>query len=211
MADDMRFEKVDENDDVELYVPSTVFDETGVPRFDFQRGAVHNSRGFVINAGCNEDPAKLKEMAPSRVINVDLQAYDVGMNRANVVDKVFDITDPSAWEEHFAPDSVELVVFGDVLEHLTPAFMEVALLAAAVVAPRVCITIPEDHRIPEGVSYLQGTYNEHVTVATEEVMRGVLSRSRWKPFAWLSGVLWGFNDDHGAPVLGHCIEAHRVG
>lgn len=210
MADDHVFEQVDESDDVELFVASQVFAETGVPRFDFQRGAVHNSKGFVINAGANEDPAGLKAMAPDRVINVDLHAYDVGMSRPNLVDKIFDITDGVAWEHHFAADSAELIVLGDVMEHFSPDVMVAVLQHAHRVAPRVCITIPEDHRIPEGRRYEPGVYNEHVTVATQEVMRRVLAESRWKPFAWIEDVAWGFSDDAGAPVLGHCIEAHRI-
>lgn len=205
-----KMEKVDEDDHAELFVPITSFPETGVPRFDFQRGAVHASKGFVINAGCNEDPAGLKAMAPERVINVDLHAYDEGMSRPNVVDKIFDITDIVAWSREFARNAAEIVVFGDVLEHLSPIAMETALGAAHRVAPRLCITIPEDHRIPDDAQYVAGIYNQHVTVATQEVMRGVLQQSGWKPFVWISGVAWGFSDDHGQPVLGHCIEAHRV-
>lgn len=210
MADDQQFEKLDENDSVELYVPSEIFPTTGVPRFDFQRGAVHNSKGFVINAGCNEDPAALKAMAPERVINTDLERFDSGMNRPNLVDKVMDITSMKDWTTIFAPNSAELVVFGDVLEHLSPDAMVAALTGAYYVAPRVCITIPEDHRIPDDAAYQAGTYNQHVTVATEEVMRSVLARGRYKPFAWISDVQWGFVDDAGEPVCGHCIEAHRV-
>lgn len=206
-----QFEQIDEDDNYELFVPSEIFPVTGVPRFDFQRGAVHNSKGFVLNCGCNEDPAGLKASDPERVINVDLHAFDEGMNRANLVDKVFDITDAKAWEENFAPNSAELVVFGDVLEHMGPDQMVDCLRNAHRVAPRVCITIPEDHRIPDDAKYVQGVYNEHVTVATEPVLRDVLVRSRWKPFAWLEGVDWGFNDERsGERVLGHCIEAHRI-
>ncbi len=205
-----QFEQIDEDDNYELFVPSEIFPVTGVPRFDFQRGAVHNSKGFVLNCGCNEDPAGLKASDPERVINVDLHAFDEGMNRANLVDKVFDITDAKAWEENFAPNSAELVVFGDVLEHMGPDQMVDCLRNAHRVAPRVCITIPEDHRIPDDAKYVQGIYNEHVTVATEPVLRDVLVRSRWKPFAWLEGVDWGFTDERGQRVLGHCIEAHRI-
>ena len=155
-----QFEQIDEDDNYELFVPSEIFEVTGVPRFDFQRGAVHNSKGFVINAGCNADPAGLKSSDPDRVINVDLHAFDDGMNRANLVDKVFDITDAKAWEENFAANSAELVVFGDVLEHMGPDQMVDCLVAAHRVAPRVCITIPEDHRIPDDAKYVQGIYNE---------------------------------------------------
>lgn len=210
MADEQKLEQIDETATHELFVPSEIFPTTGVPRFDFQRGAVHNSKGFVINAGCNEDPAGLKSMAPERVINVDLMAYDTGMNRPNLVDKVFDITLLADWQREFAPDSAELVVLGDVMEHFSPDAMVAALTGAYYVAKRICITIPIDHRIPEGAQFRPGIYNEHVTTATEEVMRGVLERSRWKPFVWLSDVHWGFDDLPGKPMLGHCIEAHRV-
>jgi hypothetical protein len=210
VADEQKLEQIDETATHELFVPSEIFPTTGVPRFDFQRGAVHNSRGFVINAGCNEDPAGLKAMAPDRVINVDLMAYDTGMNRANLVDKVFDITNVDDWDREFAPDSAELVVLGDVMEHFSLDVMVEVLTCVHAVAPRICITIPEDHRIPEGRRYEPGVYNEHVTVATQEVMRRVFAGSLWKPFAWIADVPWGFDDGEGKPVLGHCIEAHRV-
>ena len=153
---DEKLVKVDEDDHVELFLPSDVFEVTGVPRFDFQRGAARNSKGFVLNMGCNEDPAGLKESHPDRMINVDLHAYDEGMDRPNLVDKVFDITDAKAWEEHFAPNSAELVIFGDVLEHMGPDQMVDCLVAAHRVAPRVCITIPEDHRIPDDAKVRRG-------------------------------------------------------
>lgn len=202
-------EKVDEDDNYELYVSTPTTQALGVPRFDFQRGAVENSSGFVVNCGCNEDPAGLKAMAPERVINVDLHAFDEGMNRPNLVDKVFDITKPEEWEREFASNSVELVVFGDVLEHFGEEQIKTALKCAHRIATRICITIPEDHRISDDAKYVDGIYNEHVTVATEELLRRVMS-GMWKPFAWFSDVHWGFNDDQGKPVLGHCIEAHRI-
>lgn len=200
---EMNVEKIDENDSVELYVvgaDSGPFPQSGVMRFDFQRGSVNASKGFVINAGCNEDPAGLQELFGERVINADIEAFDKTMQRANRINKILDITKP--WTE-FADNSAELVVFGDVLEHLGFDQIVFALREANRVANRICITVPEDHRIPEDASYTPDTYNPHVTVVSEELLRKALHEACWKPFVFMH-VDWEFDG-----VWGWCVEAHR--
>lgn len=194
---EFEFVRPDEAEDLEKveYLSST-----GVPRFDFQRGACRNSDGIILNVGCNEDPAMLKALFGGRCFNCDLQAYDETMGRNNLVDHVFDMTD--TWP--FADESAELVVFGDCLEHLPPHEIEAALKEAARVARRVCITVPEDHRIEGDPGYDKGAYNGHITVVTEDILRRALKNAGWTPFVFLKAG-WGFDD-----VEGWCVEAHRT-
>lgn len=205
---DQRIEKIDETDDAELYIvgmDSGPFPRTDVLRFDFQRGSVNASKGFVINAGCNEDPAGLRAIFGERVINCDIESWDKTMDRPNAIDKILDITKP--WDQ-FADDSAEMVVFGDVLEHLSYDKIVFALTEAARVARRVCITVPEDHRIPNDIKYTPDTYNPHVTVVTEELLRKALHEAGWKPFVFIQAD-WGFANEDGH-VYGWLVEAHRA-
>jgi hypothetical protein len=193
---DTKIEKIDESASVELYVVGEdlpTFPTTGCLRFDFQRGCVNASKGFVINAGCGEDPAELQEIFGERVINVDINWRDGAMRRNNRVNKIMDLTKP--WDQ-FANDSAELVVFGDVLEQFTTEQAILALREARRVAKTVCITAMQDHR--------RDDYQE----MTEGRLRYLLKKSDWYPFIFMH-VDWGFECD--PPVWGHCVEASRAG
>jgi hypothetical protein len=180
---------------------------TGVARFDFQIAACAHATGRVLNVGANEDPAQLRQRFGSKVINCDLMAYDHGMNRPNVVDSVFDLC-VTPWP--FDDDYADLVLFGDVLEHLPPEKIVEAMKEARRVGREMCITVPEDHRIDEPEArknWKAGEYNEHTTILTDEVLRELLAQAGWKPYIFV-GADWGFCDN--PPTQGWMLVAHQI-
>lgn len=178
---------------------------TGVPRFDFQIAACAHAEGIVLNVGCNEDPAQLRQRFGSKIVNCDLMAFDHGMNRPNVVDQVFDMTDfPWPFDDEYA----SLVLMGDVLEHMPYDVIVDCMKEARRVGREMCVTVPEDHRIdPEAArkAWKKGEYNEHTTICTEDLLREALEASGWKPYMFI-GADWGFNDG----TQGWCLVAHKI-
>ncbi len=158
---------------------------TGCPRFDFQRGACRHSDGLIFHIGCNEDPAKLKQLFGGRIFNCDDRDYDETLRRRLPVDKVFDWR--GTWP--FANDSGELVVFNDCLQ--LPLNQMVSVLRESNrVARRVAITVPQDLRSPYPV--------------TLAVIRRALSLAFFTPFV-LMGADWGYGDG----TEGWLVEAYR--
>ena len=139
--------------------------------------------GIVLNVGANEDPANLKGVDPERVINCDIEAHDSYMDRPNKVDVIFDAT-KKPWP--FPSNSAELVVFGDIIEHLYPDEAQAALEEAYRVAQKVCITIPRDNRFEtdeQGVVEKNG-YRTHCFEWTEEILKQVIYDAGWKILDW---------------------------
>lgn len=185
---------------------------TGVQRFDFQLAACAHARGVVLNVGANEDPAQLQQRFGTKIVNCDLMAYDTGMGRPNVVDKVFDMTEfPWPFEDGYA----DLVLMGDVLEHMPYSVIVDCMKEAARVGREMCITVPEDHRIDEAAAqkaWKKGEYNEHTTILTETVLREALTEAGWKPYIML-GASWGFQDptpERPEGTTGWCVMAHKL-
>lgn len=178
---------------------------TGVMRFDFQIAACVHAKGRVLNVGANEDPAGLRERFGSKVINTDLMAFDAGMNRPNVVDDVFDMTEfPWPYDDGYA----DLVLMGDVLEHMPYEVIVDCLREAARVGREVAFTVPEDHRMDEAERrrlWQKGAYNEHTTCCTEDVLRKALDEAGLRPYIFL-GADWGFGDG----TQGWCVVAHQA-
>lgn len=182
---------------------------TGVARFDFQLAATAHAQGIVLNVGCNEDPAQLRQRFGSKVVNCDLMAFDTGMNRPNVVDQLFDMTE-FPWP--FKDDYADLVLMGDVLEHMPYSVIVDCMKEARRVGREMCVTVPEDHRIDEPAAqkaWKKGEYNEHTTILTDAVLREALDEAGWKPYIFL-GTGWGFTDPVGATVNGWCVMAHKI-
>lgn len=180
---------------------------TGVARFDFQISATAQAEGIVLNVGCNEDPAQLRQRFGSKVVNCDITAWDAHMNRPNVVDQVFDLC-VTPWP--FEDDYAALVLFGDVLEHMPVEKIVAALTEARRVGRELCITVPEDHRIDEAKAqeaWVAGEYNEHTTITTEPLLREILVRTGWKPYVFV-GADWGFNDT--PRTNGWMLVAHKI-
>jgi hypothetical protein len=151
-------------------------------RFDWQQKIVAAAKGKVLNVGANEDPAGLKATFPDKVINCDLVAYDVPMQRWNLVDVVFDCTE-SPWP--FEDDSVEIALFGDIIEHLSVEQQRAAFTEARRVAKKLAITVPEDDRFltaPDPWDHIRGA--THITTVTEELLRSQLATTGWKVVEW---------------------------
>lgn len=186
---------------------TTYASPTSVARFDFQIAACAHASGRVLNVGCNEDPAQLRQRFGSRIVNCDLMAFDAGMNRPNVVDSVFDLC---VFPWPFEDDYADLVLFGDVLEHLPFEQIVEAMKEARRVARELCFTVPEDHRIDEKMMqdrWKFGEYNNHTTILTDEVLREAMDQSGWKPYIFM-GASWGFGDT--PDTLGWCVMAHKI-
>lgn len=133
----------------------------------------------MLNVGCNEDPAGLKDIDPERVINCDLEAVDSHMDRPNRADALFDAA-KERWP--FEDDMAELTVLGDIIEHLLPEDCEAVLREARRTSRRLCITVPREVRDeifeqtpPEGNPYMF-----HQTEVTEEYLRDQLTNAGWE-------------------------------
>lgn len=143
-------------------------------RFEFQRQCVQTTVGKVLNVGCHVDPANLKAIDPGRVYNCDIavqEGYDYD------VDVFFDVRE--VWP--FDNDSAEMVVFGDILEHLFDSELSVALSEAHRVAHRLCVTVPNDtHAETEDPKEFGPGYKEHCNKLDEEKIRSLLRETGWK-------------------------------
>lgn len=169
-------------------------------RFQFQRGAVRHTKGHVLNVGSKEDPANLKHDFGPRVLNCDAVRIDHANSQPIEVDYVFDCTE--TWPFH--DDSAELVVFGDILEHLTYEGIAAALREAARCARLLCITVPRDERITEESAGKSGLH-VHRTLMSDDLLRELLTQNGWKPYAALE-MDW----ETVPPLRGYGIEAHRA-
>jgi hypothetical protein len=176
----------------------------GMDRFDFQRQAVEHSTGVVLNIGCNEDPAHLRDIYSDRVINCDAYEKNDASGQAYPVDAIFDCTEP--WP--FRDNSAELVVLGDIVEHLYPDELHVCLDEANRVAEKLCITVPEDHRVEEDGYF--DVINDvpkgivHVHPVTEKYLLDMLRVTGWE-IARLLVI------DYGFVPVGYLVDAIRVG
>ena len=152
-------------------------------RFAWQREIVSRTPGLVLNVGCNEDPAGLKDVRPDDVINVDIEAVDSALNRPNRVDVLLDVTrDTWPWDD----DEAELVVLGDIVEHLLPAEAKSMLREAKRVGKMIAITVPEDAReeILTQQAPESNPYAFHRTIVTEDYLRELLRITGWHPVEW---------------------------
>lgn len=174
-------------------------------RFDYQRiqtrAALGAGPGLVLNVGANEDPGRLKEVDPARVFNCDLFPWDDVMNRPNRVDVLFDCV-RDRWP--FDDDAAELVVMGDILEHLAPDEILVALREARRVARRICVTVPSDNRpetfekrdhLPRGAV--------HVNYITAPELIGYFIDAGWRIRDWQQV-------DYGFVPIGFFVTAERA-
>jgi predicted SAM-dependent methyltransferase len=133
------------------------------------------TEGVVLNVGANEDPANLKAIDPDRVINCDIEATDSYLNRPNNVDVLFDCT-KAPWP--FPDNHAELVVFGDIIEHLYPKEALAAFYEAHRVAEKVCITLPRDNRWKnEGVTKSESGYRTHCHEWRKEELTDLLAEA----------------------------------
>lgn len=150
-------------------------------RLAFQRNCVAATSGLVYNVGANEDPAGLKAFG-ERVINADLETNDSYLDgRPNRVDVLMDAREQWPWKA----GSGELVVLGDIIEHLYPKEVQHAFAEARRVSDSLCITVPRDTRwIIDGVRVSDTGYRTHCHEWVEEELRALLDKTEWIVTEW---------------------------
>lgn len=151
-------------------------------RFRFQAECANESvkDGIVLNVGANTDPAGLG--SHPNVLNCDIFDHNPLGPEVYPVDHIFDCTE-DVWP--FDDNSVELVILGDIVEHMYPAEFIQCMKECRRVSQKVCITLPLDTRITDDPDYakkIEGTPKGHVHVHVyeEPEMRDILRRTGWK-------------------------------
>ena len=170
-------------------------------RFGYQRAAVAGTTGLVLNVGANEDPAMLKSVFGDRVRNCDVVEFDEAMQRPNDVDVLFDAA-RERWP--FADGAAELVVLGDIIEHLSPDEAAAVLGEAMRVSHKLCITVPCDERPESETRYGSSSnpYQYHRTVVTRDLLERLLGDAGWTVDELLEV-------DYGFVPLGFVVRARR--
>ncbi len=144
-------------------------------RFEYQVNHARSTKGLVLNVGSYDDPANLKSIDGSRIINCDINNWDN-------VDVVFDMRN----EWPFESDSVELVILGDIIEHLFYPEALGALTEARRVSQKLVVTVPEDSR-HEGTEVYEtdeAGARWHCYTWTEKRLRKILDETDWKIEDW---------------------------
>lgn len=150
-------------------------------RFPFQVECVAQTTGKVLNVGANEDPGGLRSTFADRVLNCDIRASNPDTGAEYPIDHLFDCAN-EVWP--FPDDFAELVVLGDIIEHLWPRELWHCLSETKRVSEKVCITVPEDDRIHTEEDYWdryegspKGEY--HCQLVTENYIRKALDANGW--------------------------------
>lgn len=157
-----------------------------IARFVYQLDAANAvSSGVILNVGANEDPAHIKNAQNDdrKVINCDLFAHDDVIDRPNNVDVLFDCA-RDRWP--FDDNSAELVIMGDIVEHLSTDEIKHAFAEAKRVSKRLVVTCPEDDR-PETFEDRSDRFPRgavHVTLVTQELLQECLDETGWKVVDW---------------------------
>jgi hypothetical protein len=175
-----------------------------IDRFNFQRSCAHKYTGLVLNVGCNTDPGHIKGAAPN-VINCDAYEEDQFTREKLPVDAVFDCTE-DRWP--FENSSVDLVILGDIVEHMYPQEFERCLAECARVAIHLCITLPVDTRIEDDPNYKDKIADVpkgmvHVHVYREPELRSFLSNAGFEITSFQAV-------DYGFVAEGYYIEAKNL-
>lgn len=134
-------------------------------RIQFQNEWVSQTTGLIANIGCGEDPLNISGQAPDRVINLDLNVWNV----PNFIQ----------CDAHHLPlkdDAVELALLGDVLEHVVEPLD--ILKEAKRISKRIVATVFEDFRLPSpgrhieyGQQSLVDSVHEHGFESSEESLK----------------------------------------
>ena len=120
------------------------------PRIRFQWNCLSLARGEVLNVGSCDDPAGFRQ----RVIHFD---YDDWSEFFLIEDCAFVQGDAHLLDEIFAPKRFDLVILGDILEHVSDP--EKVIRAACRVSNAVCMTVWEEWRNPERGCWIDETRN----------------------------------------------------
>lgn len=140
-------------------------------RFQFMRDCVSRTGGLVLNVGCHVDGANLKANWPMRVLNCDVA---VQQGYAYDVDILFDAR--HRWP--FADDEAEMVVLGDILEHMYDHEIVYVLREAARVAWKVCITVPHDEYLRDPIDR-DAAYRAHCNTIDRTKIERLLDETGW--------------------------------
>lgn len=111
-------------------------------RLEFQRQCVARTTGTVYNVGSANDPARLRVNHGGRVLNCDMRNETDRLGQHVCPQLQFDCT--GLWP--VADDSGDLVVLGDIIEHLTDTEIRHVFAEAHRVARQLCVTVPLDDR-----------------------------------------------------------------
>jgi hypothetical protein len=153
-----------------------------------------------MNVGASTDPANLKATFGARIQNCDLLTYDPVLGRMLRCDWHFDCR--TSWP--FPADDAEMVVLGDILEHLREPSQLACLREAHRVAPWLCVTVPNDPRPPEAqgprLADFPGLY--HQTVVSEALLAWWLEETRFQVVEWQTV-------DYGFVPEGYFVLAKR--
>lgn len=161
-----------------------------VLRFDWQRICIRDAiykdvSAKILNVGSNVDSANLRGTFPSHVRNSDFVMHDDTLDEDLPVDYIFDATEP--WPDF--EDRFDLVILGDILEHMEPEKAVLTLIEAGKAGDRLCITVPNDDRLGPGWrsdgtrapeeewNTTPGSY--HVQQVTEDKLRSWLEETKW--------------------------------
>lgn len=118
-----------------------------MPCHQYQRERCQEFGGKILNVASKEDPANLSEFGAT---NMDVMDFDIE-TKQNLYD-IPNFVQGSALDIPFEPETFDVVVLGEFLEHLLPHTARRALLEAKRVLRKngkIVLTFPRDHRPPE--------------------------------------------------------------
>jgi len=118
-------------------------------RIEFQHEWVSKTQGLIANIGCADDPLRISQLAPGRVINLDLNMWNVP-----------DFIQCDAHHLPLKDNAVELALCGDILEHV-PEPLQV-LQEAKRISRRVVATIFEDYRLPSPGRHIEFAHKRQI-------------------------------------------------
>jgi len=121
----------------------------GSPRIFFQWNVLRHTEGSALNVGCADDPFGYRHLCHHFDIDDWSARYARYSSEAGKL-VAFTQGDVHRLTDYFPPRSFDLVILGDTLEHL-PDPEKALRECAEVTTNRLCLTVWEEWRIPEGL------------------------------------------------------------
>lgn len=158
-------------------------------RWQYQEDAIRSTEGKVLNVGAANDWPNFRSRYPGKVTNTDIYRFLPGEHYLYAAD-----SEPDSSDIYFdctvAPwpvedDDYELVIMGEILEHISNLGAITALKEARRVGNRLVITAPldpdflgsdDDDVVTKG--------GAHISLITEDVLRLLLELSGWSIVDW---------------------------
>jgi len=113
------------------------------PRLRFQYNCAARASGQILDVGCSDDPLGFRVLG-SRCVHFDIDDWSDYYEQLGAK---FVQGDAHCLTSYFEPNSFELVILGDVAEHLENPIAAI-LEAAKVTNHWLCLTIWEETRLP---------------------------------------------------------------